>query len=346
MTASLIVLAYIEVLLYCISVMLSNKGGVISIVGPTCTGKSALAMNIAERLGGEIVNCDSMQVYRNFDIGTAKPDPATQKKMPHHLIDLVDPDQEFSVAEYHKYATEAVDAVLAKGRLPVLVGGTGLYVRTLAEDMLFPDPGADWELRKKLEAEAAQHGNAYLHGRLAQVDPEAAAKLHPNDLRRVIRALEVYTRTGAPISVLQAASRNKPAKYDLLIIGLTCDRQELYRRIDLRVDRMIAAGLVDEVRALLERYPPGLTAMQALGYKEIAGYLDGRYSLDDAIELLKRETRRYAKRQYTWFRRDKRVIWVDLGSFSTKAEAFRYLTQIIEGRWPDLANRSRLDNGT
>lgn len=318
----------------------------LAIVGPTGVGKSDFGVELALRYDGEVISADSMQVYRGMDIGTAKLSREEMRGVPHHLIDLVDPDQEFSVAEYHKYATEAVDAVLAKGRLPVLVGGTGLYVRTLVEDMLFPDPGADWELRKKLEAEAAQHGNAYLHGRLAQVDPEAAAKLHPNDLRRVIRALEVYTRTGAPISVLQAASRNKPAKYDLLIIGLTCDRQELYRRIDLRVDRMIAAGLVDEVRALLERYPPGLTAMQALGYKEIAGYLDGRYSLDDAIELLKRETRRYAKRQYTWFRRDKRVIWVDLGSFSTKAEAFRYLTQIIEGRWRDLANRSRLDDQT
>ncbi len=318
----------------------------LAIVGPTGVGKSDFGVELALRYDGEVISADSMQVYRGMDIGTAKLSPEEMRGVPHHLVDVVDPDQEFSVAEYQKYAEAAIDAILARGCLPVVVGGTGLYIRTLLEDMLFPDPGADWELRRELQQEAARHGNQYLHRRLAGVDPEAAAKLHPNDLRRVIRALEVYTRTGTPISALQAASRNKPPRYDLLIIGLTCDRQELYRRIDLRVDRMIAAGLVDEVRALLERYPPGLTAMQALGYKEIQGYLAGRYTFDEAIEILKRETRRYAKRQYTWFRRDKRVIWVDLGSFSSKTEASGYLSQIIEGRWPDLANRSRLGNGT
>ncbi|MEW6447252.1 MAG: tRNA (adenosine(37)-N6)-dimethylallyltransferase MiaA [Bacillota bacterium] len=298
------------------------------IAGPTATGKSAVAIEVALRVNGEIVSADSMMVYRGMDIGTAKPTPAERRGVPHHLIDVVDPDEDFSVAAFQKLARESIREINERGRLPVLAGGTGLYIRAVIEGFRLPG-GADKELRRRLTEEGKRYGVSRLHERLRAVDPEAAARIHPNNLKRVIRAIEVYYQTGTPISL--AASSAEPG-YDALLIGLYLERQELYRRIEARVDAMIAAGLVDEVRRLIAG---GLrrdaTAMQALGYKEIAAYLAGEISFEEAVRLLKRNTRRFAKRQFTWFKRDKRIHWLNVADFpSTEALAEEIAVRVKE----------------
>ncbi|GAW91493.1 tRNA (adenosine(37)-N6)-dimethylallyltransferase MiaA [Calderihabitans maritimus] len=292
------------------------------IVGPTAVGKSKIAVEVAGKIDGEIVSADSMQVYRFMDIGTAKTRETERytgdgKYIPHHLLDFKDPKESFSVAEFQKLAREKIEEIYRRGKLPMLVGGTGLYVRSVIDPYTFTELEVDWEIRRRLKKQAAERGNLWLHRQLAEVDPVSAAKIHPNDLRRVIRALEVYYRTGQPLSKSHRVGREENKNYRVCMIGLYMDRKKLYQRINQRVDEMIATGLVEEVRKLLEMgYSPQLPALQGLGYKQIVGYLKGEYSLEEAIRLLKRDTRRFAKRQLTWFRRDKRIRWFDVDVYS------------------------------
>ena len=286
------------------------KNKLVVIAGPTATGKSAWAVAAAEALGGEVVSADSMLVYRGMDIGTAKPTRAEKRGIPHHLIDVVEPDEEYSVAVYQKQARECIGRIMAKGVTPILAGGTGLYIRAVIDGYEFTDAQRDEKLRSELLAEAERGGAAALHRRLAEVDENAAARFHPNDTRRVTRALEVYYLTGRPLSASWRLN-NGEALYDLLFLGLTLDRAELYQRIENRVDAMIENGLIEEVRGLREvGYGAGLTSMRGLGYKEILAYLAGTVGKEEAITLLKRNTRRFAKRQLTWFRRDRRIKWL------------------------------------
>jgi len=288
------------------------------IVGPTASGKSAVAMALALRLDGEIVSADSMQVYRGMDIGTAKPSLGEQAEIRHHLIDAADPDEVFNVARYQELAGAAIADAASRGKLPIMVGGTGLYVDAIVRGFLFPDEGRNPAVRERLEREAAEGwgGAPALHARLALCDPEAAARIHPNDLRRIVRALEVFEVTGRPITELRR--KHVPVNtYNTRLFGLTMPREALAARIDARVDQMVAAGLVDEVRGLLQMgYDPEATAMQAIGYKEFAAYLAGREGLDQAIDAVKLETRKYAKRQMTWFRKHDDIAWIDVCGIS------------------------------
>ncbi len=310
------------------------------IVGPTAVGKTDVSVEVAARLGGEVVSADSMQVYRHMDIGTAKPSPAERARVPHHLIDVADPGETFNVARFQELAQAAMDDIMARGRFPLLVGGTGLYVKAVVDGFLFPWEGASPELRKELQEEAERLGAPALHARLEEVDPVAARRIHPNDARRIIRALEVYATTGRPISEMWRMGRRGGFRIDrLVMIGLVRNREALYERIDRRCDLMMEQGLVDETRRLLEQgYERALTAGQALGYKEIVEHLQGRCPLDEAVETIKRNTRRYAKRQLTWFRADPRIKWVDLGSLATVSEAATCLIALVRGKLAAMQN--------
>lgn len=281
------------------------------IVGPTAVGKTALSIRLAQRLGGEIISGDSMQVYRGMDIGTAKPTLEERAGIPHHLIDIVNPDEPFSVAQFQRLADTAIAEITARGRLPILVGGTGLYTRAVLEAYTFGEgAGADLALRAALQAEEEANGPGHLHRRLTAVDPEAAARLHPNDLRRIIRALEVFLQSGIPISA-QQTKEAAPLRYAAVQVGLFTQREALYDRINRRVDLMLEAGWLAEVEGLLARYSPELPAMRALGYLELTHYLRGRLTRPEAVALIQRNTRRFAKRQLTWYRRERRIHWYD-----------------------------------
>ncbi|HHZ20681.1 MAG TPA: tRNA (adenosine(37)-N6)-dimethylallyltransferase MiaA [Firmicutes bacterium] len=281
------------------------------LVGPTAVGKTELSIRLAEALGAEILSADSMQIYKYMDIGTAKPTPAERRGIPHHLLDLVTPDQPFSVAEYQKSFQSVEKAVRARNRIPLVTGGTGLYIRAVTRQFRIPAPPADPQLRKELQERLEQEGNQRLHDELRRVDPAAAQRIHVNDGRRIIRALEVFIGSGKPFSTwLEDAQQ--PINSGTVMIGLNRDRNELYQRIDLRVEQMLRRGLLDEVKMLLDRgYSPELTSMQGLGYKELVPVIQGTVSLEDAVELLKRRTRNYAKRQLTWFRSEP-VVWFEL----------------------------------
>lgn len=286
---------------------------ILVIVGPTAVGKTGLAIRVAKQVDGEIISADSMQVYKGLDIGTAKPTEAERQGVPHHLLDVVAVDQEFSVADYQLMVEDILMDLAKRGKTPILTGGTGLYIRAVLEGFVFDSQGKDDDLRARLQEVAESQGNIALHRRLAVVDPDTAKRLHPNDRRRVIRALEIYHTTGQPLSQHLDAQKQLEPRYQAVKFGLARNRPRLYQRIDARVDQMIEAGLLDEVKNLLEQgLAEGATAMQALGYKELVGYLRGEYDLAEAIRLLKRDTRRYAKRQLTWFRRDEEIIWLDL----------------------------------
>ena len=288
-----------------------TKQAILVIVGPTAVGKTQLSLELAQELTGEIVSADSMQVYRGMNIGTAKPTTAEQQLVPHHLIDIRDPDQLFNAADFVSLAELAIKDIASRGKVPIVSGGTGLYIDALVDGFLFPDSKADPKLRRELRIRASKEPEA-LYKELERVDPQSAKRLHPNDLRRIVRALEVYYRTGEPISALQQKAAQAEKPYDPLFIGLTRNRPELYERINQRVDQMLTQGLVEEVKQLIEHYPHQPTALQALGYKEIVWYLKGNMSLEEAVEILKRDTRRYAKRQLSWFRRNTRIHWFNL----------------------------------
>ncbi len=285
------------------------KNTVIFIVGPTSSGKSAVAAALAERVGGEVISCDSMQVYRDMDVLTRAPGEEMLARVRHHLVKVLAPEEEYSAARFAEESASLIECVLAEGKIPVVTGGTGLYMKSLV-DGIFPSPPKDEELRKNLRELAVQKGNEYLYERLGEIDPETAAKLHPNDTKRIIRALEVYELTGRTICEKKRTTEGISSKYDCRIFGLEIPRGMLNRRIGLSVDRMFEKGLVEEVERLKERNL-SLTAGKALGIKEISAYLDGRISMKEASEELKKNTRQYAKRQLTWFRGDERIIWID-----------------------------------
>ncbi|MBC7235776.1 MAG: tRNA (adenosine(37)-N6)-dimethylallyltransferase MiaA [Chloroflexi bacterium] len=289
----------------------AERPKVLVIVGPTGVGKTALAVELGPQFRGEVVSADSRQIYRHMDIGTAKPTPQERARVPHHLLDLVDPDQELTLAHYQRLAMETMKEIWARGKLPMLVGGTGLYVRAVLEGWTVPQVPPNEPLRAQLFRRAEQEGAESLHRELAQVDPAAAERIDARNVRRVIRALEVYHETGRPISELQD---KRPPSYRTLQIGLTMPRPQLYRRIDARIERMIEQGLVQEVRDLLARgYSPDLPSMSALGYAEIVRYLQNEISLEQAVALIKRHTRRFIRHQYNWFRlSDPSICWLDV----------------------------------
>ncbi|MGM0470744.1 MAG: tRNA (adenosine(37)-N6)-dimethylallyltransferase MiaA [Bacillota bacterium] len=282
----------------------------VAIVGPTAVGKTKLSLELAARLNGEIISGDSMQVYRGMDIGTAKPTPEERQGIPHHMIDILDPKEDFSVADFQERVDELIPDIVAKEKLPLLVGGTGLYIKALIQGFLFPDMENDWELRERLEAEAEEHGTEYVHDKLKEIDPTLADKLHPNDLRRVIRGIEVYQQTSKTTTYYKKKAQERPPRYRAVKIGLRRKRDKLYERINQRVDLMMEDGLLEEVRELYKAgYDRELTSMQGLGYKELIGYFEDEYDLEEAVRLIKRNTRHFAKRQLTWFRKDEEIHW-------------------------------------
>lgn len=305
---------------------MNNK--VIVIVGPTAVGKTKISIELAKKLDGEIISADSMQIYKHMDIGTAKPTLEEMQGIKHYMIDIIENNEEFSVARYKDMALECMERVFCNKKVPVIVGGTGLYVNSLVNNIEFSETVTDWNYRNQLQARAELEGTEVLYKELREVDGDAAKKIHPNDLRRIIRALEVYKYTGKPISYHQQISTQQPSKYNFIKIGLIMDRKELYERIDQRVDSMIEKGLAEEVKKLLDRgIDVKSTAMQGLGYKEIVDYCRGIKPLDEVVEIIKRDSRRYAKRQLTWFRRDKEIFWIDvkLGEKDVLKNIFIYL---------------------
>ena len=286
-----------------------KKPLVVVVVGPTASGKTSLAIEIARKLNGEIVSADSMQIYKNMDIATAKPTAEEMSQVKHHLIGFVDCDSEYSVAMYKNDAIAAIDKIIAEEKLPVVCGGTGLYIDTLINNTVFFEYEKT-DIRSQLEAEADNNGIEFLYNKLKTTDPDTASRLHINDRKRIIRALEVYEETGKTISEQDRLSHLEESRYDWCVVGLTAEnRQVLYDRINLRVDVMLENGLLDEARSFFNSFYSA-TARQAIGYKELKPYLDGIVSFDEAVDKLKMETRRYAKRQLTWFRRNKKINWL------------------------------------
>jgi tRNA dimethylallyltransferase len=296
----------------------------VAVVGPTAVGKSEVALRLAEQLEAEIVNADSRQVYRHMDIGTSKPTPAERALVPHHILDVVDPDEDFNLAIYHKLATSAIEAVQRRGKLALLVGGSGLYVWSIVEGWAIPSIPPNPRLRHELESEAREKGVYQLYRRLQGVDPIAAAKIAPTNIRRVIRALEICYVSGRRCSEFW---RREAPRFPVLIIGLAVERAELYRRIDCRVDRMVEEGLVDEVKSLLESgYGLSLPSMSGIGYRQIGESLQGKMSLPAAIDRVKYETHRLARHQYAWFRpSDDRIHWLNVDQHSAAVSEARNL---------------------
>ena len=294
-----------------VSKEVTGRPRVAIILGPTGVGKSQLALDLAEELGGEIVSADSMQVYRLMDIGTDKPCLEDRKRVRHHMLDLVLPDQPFHAGLFRALARRAIEQISARGKVPLVVGGTGLYIKSLTHG-LFQTPAIDPAVRGRLKGEGEAEGGEFLYRRLLKVDPKTAGHLHPNDLFRIVRALEVFESTGVPISFFRDRHGFGESPYSLLKIGLAMDREKLYRRIEERVDRMMARGFLDEVERLLAMgYGSQLKPMQSLGYKQLVGVLLKNVEQGEAIRQIKRDTRRYAKRQWTWFRTDPEVLWSD-----------------------------------
>lgn len=288
------------------------KKPLIILTGPTAVGKTALSIKLAKAAGGEIISADSVQVYRRMDIGSAKITKQEMEGIPHYLIDVLEPEEDFNVVVFQQMAKKAMDEIYARGKIPIITGGTGFYIQAVLNDISFTETDADDELRKKLEEEAEQNGADALHRKLQAVDPKAAAEIHPNNVKRVIRALEFYLETGKKISEHNETERQKESPYNFAYFVLNMDRQKLYSRIELRIDQMLEAGLIEEVKKLKqEGCQKGMVSMQALGYKEILSWLNGECTFNEAICILKRDTRRFAKRQLTWFRREKDVCWIE-----------------------------------
>ncbi|RME63127.1 MAG: tRNA (adenosine(37)-N6)-dimethylallyltransferase MiaA [Caldilineae bacterium] len=310
------------------------------ILGPTAVGKTQLSLELAQRFSGEIVSADSRQIYRGLDIGTAKPSPAEQALVPHHLLDIRAPDEPLSLAEYQQLAYAAIDAIHRRGRLPFLVGGTALYLRAVVEGLRLPDAPPDPALRAELEAFAAQEGAGALHARLQALDPATAEKIDARNVRRVVRALEIVLTTGKPKSELEGAA---PPPYRIRQIGLRMPRAALYARVDARVEAMVAAGLVEETRHLLEQgYPPHLPALTSLGYREITAYLRGEMSLEEAVERIKVETHRFVRHQMTWFRRMKGICWYDWSQPDVDRVAAELHAWLTTGRKGDHHTRPEI----
>lgn len=311
----------------------NNAPAVVVITGPTGTGKTRLSVELASELGGEIVSADSMQLYRGMDIGTAKVRPDEMRGIKHHMIDIAPPDEAYSVARYVTEASACVDDILKRGKLPIIVGGTNLYIDSLISGRDFAENEPDGRLRGELNEEYERCGGEAMLERLRVFDPERAAKLHPSDKRRIVRAIEIYRLTGKTITEHDRETQLIPPRYDAAVIALDyADRAELYERINSRVDEMVEGGLFDEVAALLPQLEKNRTAMQAIGYKEAAQYLRGETDRESCIALIKQESRRYAKRQLTWLRRDPNVFWIRWEGTPDFNEARRISTEYLHSR--------------
>lgn len=309
---------------------MKNKDNLIVLVGPTAVGKTDISIQLAKKIKGEVISADSMQVYKYMDIGTAKITEDEMENIPHYLINVVYPDEEFTVADFKKAACNYIKRINDEGNIPMLVGGTGLYINSIVYELKFTQVKPNEELRRKYDSIIDKHGSEYLYEELMRVDPISAKRINVNDTKRIIRALEVLHETGKPMSYYNKNFRKEVDKYNLVMIGLTMDRGKLYSRINQRVDIMLDEGLIDEVKMLMDMgYTKELTSMQAIGYKEIISYLEGEMSLDKTIEVLKRNTRRFAKRQLTWFRRDDRIKWVDIDNFASTDAISEYLANYV-----------------
>ena len=301
--------------------MEKTKRPLVILTGPTAVGKTALSIALAKEIGGEIISADSMQVYRRMDIGSAKITPEEMAGVPHHLIDVLEPDQEFNVVVFQKLAKRAVADIYSRGHIPVVVGGTGFYIQALVYDIDFTENDEDTALRRSLEELARREGAEALYERLRAVDPESCESIHANNIKRVIRAIEFYEKTGKKISAHNREQRQNDSPYNFAYFVLNDDRERIYERINERVDLMMAQGLTEEVRALRESgCRKDMVSMQGLGYKELLSYLEGETSLEEAVYLIKRDTRHFAKRQLTWFRREKEVIWIDKNVFDHESQ--------------------------
>lgn len=305
---------------------MESRKDLLVLIGPTAVGKTSLSIDLAKKIDGEIISADSMQIYKYMNIGTAKVKREEMENIPHHLINIVYPDEEFTVADYKRNAEKYINKINELGKIPVVVGGTGLYINSLVYELRFTNVEANEDFRHKYNELADTCGNEYIHNELYKIDKVSAKRINPNDRKRVIRALEIYHETGKPMSYYNKNFRREIDKYNLVMIGLTMDRAVLYSRINKRVDDMIKEGLVEEVEKLLNMgYNKELVSMQGIGYKEIVSYLEGNICLDKAIEALKRNTRRFAKRQLTWFKRDKRIHWIDVNEFNSMTDINNYL---------------------
>ena len=310
-----------------------SKPRVLAVAGPTASGKTWLGVQLAKIYGGEVISADSMQIYKGMDIASAKPAKEEMQGIPHHLIDFIDRDVSFSAADYVRLAKEKIAEVLSRGKLPIIVGGTGLYIDSLLENVKFSDGGSDEKYRKELYDFAVKEGNEALYAKLSEADPEAAETIHPNNLVRVVRALEVIHVTGRKFSDLKKESRLVESPYDSLILGLNFEnRQTLYNRIDLRVDEMMKNGLLKEAEELW-RQGSMKTAANAIGFKDFIPFFENRMPLEACIDKIKQETRRYAKRQLTWFRKNQRIQWIILGEFDKKNEILEKSKKCIANYW-------------
>ena len=300
------------------------KQKLVIVAGPTASGKTGLSIEIAKHFNGEIIGADIMQIYKYMDIGTAKPTAEERAEVPHHMVDFLEPNEEYSVADYTEQAHEVIEEIASRGKLPVMCGGTGLYINSVADDVTFGDFETNYELRDSLQTIAEKEGSQKLLDMLAEFDKTSAERLHPNNLRRIIRAIEFYKSTGIPISEHQRMTKEKESRYAPIMVSIDWDRQELYDRINRRVDIMLEEGLFNEVKSLMDKgYTQALNSMKGIGYKEVIDCIEGRMSYEATVELIKQSSRRYAKRQLTWFRRDKRIHWVS--SRNPVEESFEFI---------------------
>ncbi|MCM3113872.1 tRNA (adenosine(37)-N6)-dimethylallyltransferase MiaA [Neobacillus sp. MER 74] len=307
------------------------KQKLLVIIGPTAVGKTKLSIEMAKRYNGEIISGDSMQIYRGMDIGTAKIKPEEMEGIPHHLIDIKEPTENFSVAEFQHLVRAKIDEIVQKGKLPIIAGGTGLYIQSVIYDYQFSDVPGDETYRLMLEERVKEIGNEALYKELMEVDPESASQIHPNNIRRVIRALEIFHLTGKTMQEFQS-TQQPDLLYDTAIIGLTMEREKLYERINYRVDIMVEEGLIEEVKRLYQQGLRDCQSIQAIGYKEIFTYFDGKMSLEEAIANLKQNSRRYAKRQLTWFRNKMDVVWFDMTDVENISKKIKEISHCVEGK--------------
>jgi tRNA dimethylallyltransferase len=314
-----------------------EKMKLLVLIGPTAVGKTKLSIELAKKYNAEIISGDSMQIYKGMDIGTAKIHPDEMEGIPHHLLDIKNPEESFSVAEFQQLVREKIADIHSRGKLPMLVGGTGLYIQSVIYDYQFSEKSADDNLRKELEEKAILFGNEYVHTRLKEIDPESAERIHPNNVRRVIRAIEVHHLTGKTSGQTQQ-SQLEESLYDVALIGLTMDRDQLYERINLRVDLMLKNGLVEEVKSLYDSGIRDVQSIQAIGYKELYEFWDGKVSFEEAVNNLKQNSRRYAKRQLTWFRNKMDVTWFDMSKETNISKKLLEISLFIEGKLEVKAN--------
>lgn len=308
------------------------KKPLIVLTGPTAVGKTSLSISLAKALNGEIISADSMQVYKGMDIGSAKIRKEEMQGVTHYLVDILEPEEEFHIVKFQELAKAALEEIYAKGKIPILVGGTGFYIQAVTRDIDFTQAEQETSYREELEQFAKEKGAEYLHEKLREVDSKSAENIHANNVKRVIRALEFYHQNGTPISEHNEEQKQQTSPYNLAYFVLTAPREILYERIDRRVDQMMEEGLLEEVKSLRERgCHRGMVSMQGLGYKEILAYLEGEYPLEEAVRILKRDTRHFAKRQLTWFRREQDVIWVDKEQFHwNEAEILEYMMSVLK----------------